>query len=253
MRPFTFLRPPAAFLLSILLVMVLVPGQVVFAQDPTPPLTPQPTQDVIGSAVEITENTVDTVANFFSRLIQPPRSDIARVLLIIGGVILLVAGWRIYEFIIVLSGILIGATFAASLFPNADTLVVVAALIIGGLAGALLGVFVYYLAVFLNGAYVGIVLTGGVARLLSLEPVSPLALIVGAIIGGLVLLALAYELLIVLSALVGAQLIVLALGLSTIWTIILTGLGIIIQLVAARAYGIDIRRRPVRRPLFYRT
>lgn len=238
--------------LTLLAVTVIMLG-LTFA---TPQLTraqDDPTPDVVESAVEATENTVDTATNFVSRFLSAPTSDIARVLLIIGGIVLLVAGWRIYEFIILLSGILIGATFTAALVPDGNAVAVIAALIIGGVAGALLSVFVYYVAVFLNGAYVGIILTGGIARLLSLEPVSGLALVIGALIGGLMLLALSFELLIVLSALVGAQLLVLGLGLTTIWTLVFAILGIIIQLAAARAFGVDIRRRPTRRPLFSRS
>ena len=61
---------------------------------------------------------------------------------------------------------------------------------------------------------------------------------------------LSFELLILFSALVGAQMVTLALGLSPLWTLVLAVVGVIIQLGLARSFRYDWRRRRVRP--FYR-
>jgi hypothetical protein len=114
---------------------------------------------------------------------------------------------------------------------------------IGGLVGALVSIFLYHVAVFIIGAYIGILLTGSIAAALSLTPVSPLALLIGAIIGGLILLALSFEFLVLLSAVVGAQMLSLGLGLDAIWTFVFALIGIVAQLGLMRAYKYDFRRR----------
>ena len=234
------------FALLLIAFGLLVP---VFAQEPTAIPTTAGTvnlEEAAEDAVDVTnraaEATIDSASALIQRLTQQPKSEIVRVLFVIGGAILLVAGWRIYEFVVLIAGFLVGAAFGLAVAPDSSTFVQVAAFIIGGLIGAALSVFVYYVAVFLIGAYVGIALTDGIARSLGLLPISPVALFIGAIIGGVILLGLSIELLLVISALVGAQLIVMGLGLRTEWVLILTVAGIIIQLIAARAWQVPIRR-----------
>ncbi|MFW5691813.1 MAG: hypothetical protein ACOCX3_00530 [Chloroflexota bacterium] len=181
--------------------------------------------------------------DFIDRLGRTPQNDIARVVLVAGGVLLLVLGWRIYSVIIVIAGALIGAATGINLVGDASTAVQFLALIIGGLVGAALGVFLYYVAVFLIGAYTGIALTAALASALDLEPVSTLALIAGALIGGFVLLAMAVELLIIFSAVVGAQMVALGLGLDALWVVLLAIIGIVVQVALARASDTPIRRR----------
>jgi hypothetical protein len=213
-------------------------------------------EEVAEDAVQITQNaaeaTVQTVDSLLQRLLQTPQSQIVKVLLVVGGVILLFVGWRIYHIVILLAGFLVGAAFAAALVGEASTLMTLAAILIGGLIGAVLSYFLYYVAVFVIGAYIGILITGGLANVLGLAPVSPLVLLFGAVIGGAVLLALSIELLVILSALVGAQMITLALGLGVEWTLILAVIGVIIQLLTARYFRYDWRRRPSRYSIFRR-
>lgn len=208
-------------------------------------------QSAVDAAESAAESTASSLDAFLARLVEVPQNDIAQILLVIGGVILLLAGWRIYEFIILLAGLLIGASVGAALVADSGTVIEIAGLLIGALVGVALAAFLYYLAVFLIGAYVGIALTGAGASVLGFESVSALVLFIGAIIGGLILLGLSVELLIVLSALVGAQMLTLGLGLGAEWTLIFAIGGILIQFLAARQFGYDIRRAP-RRNLFRR-
>ncbi len=244
------------------LLAVLAIGSPAYAQE-TPVATPaEPTVNLdqaAEDAIEITQNaaeaTVQTVDTLLDRLVAAPKSEVLRVLLVVGGAILLVVGWRISRYVILVAGFLMGAAFAVALVGEADSVMTIAALLLGGLIGAALSYFVYYVAVFLIGAYIGVLLTGGVASVLELTPVSPVVLLIGAILGGIILLGLSVELLVVLSALVGAQMIALGLGLSAEWILILTIVGVLIQIFAARSFNYSWRsrpQRPYRRNLFRR-
>jgi hypothetical protein len=245
-------------LLLIGLLIWIVPTSFVMAQVAAPTSVPadaveQTAGDIVEFTTQTAEATANTLEGFINRLIQTPKSDVARVLLIIGGVLLLVAGWRIYDFVTLIAGFLIGAMIALSLVVTDNTLITVAAILIGGLIGAALGYFLYYIAVFLIGAYIGVVVTSGLAFQFSLGPVNPVVLLIGALLGGLLLIGLSFQFLILLSALVGAQMLALGLGLAPIWTLILAAVGIVVQLALARAYNYDWRRSPRRVYLWRRS
>jgi len=215
--------------------------------------TPIPGEEVAEELVDITvdagQATVGLIEDFINRLTTAPKSDVVRVLMILFGVLLLLAGWRIYDYIALIAGFIVGALVAMSLVNSTDSLVTLLTALIGGIIGAALGAFLYYVAVFLIGVYVGVVLTTQLALVLAVAPVSPLVLLIAGLIGGLLMVGLSFELLILFSALVGAQMITLALGLSPLWTLLIAIVGVIIQLGLARTFRYDFRRRA--RP-FYR-
>jgi hypothetical protein len=250
--------PHKLLIIGFLMLLVLIPASFTLAQDLAPTSVPadgveQTAGDIVDFTTQTAQVTANTLEDFVNRLIQTPKSDVARVLLIMGGVLLLVAGWRIYDFVTLVAGFLIGAMIALSLVVTDNTFITVAAILIGGLIGAALGYFLYYIAVFLIGAYIGVVVTGGLAFQFALGPVNPVVLLIGALIGGLVLIGLSFQFLILLSALVGAQMLSLGLGLAPIWTLILAAVGVIVQLALARAYNYDWRRRPRRMVLWRRS
>jgi hypothetical protein len=209
----------------------------VVAQDPAPTTVP-----IVTTTIDAAQATTDIMLNFFNRLTQTPDSTIMRVVMIVVGLVLLVAGWRVYEFVIVIAGAMVGAAIASSLVVSADATNNLIVLLVGGLVGAVLSFFLYYVAVFLIGMHFGILLTNGLATTLSLQPVSPLVLIIGGVIGGVILLGLSFQFLIILSSLVGAQLLTVALGLPTIWTLVIAVLGILLQFGLTRTYNYDFRR-----------
>ena len=246
---FWFLTILLIFLTSFMIYPTLAQDTV----DPTPASESEAiAEEIVDLTSQTAEATVSTVEGFLNNLVQTPHSDVARILLILGGLILLLVGWRIHDVIILIAGFLIGASIAISLVVSDSTLVNIAVLVIGGLIGTALSIFLYYVAIFLIGAYVGIALTGGLAAALSLTPVSALALLIGGIIGGAILLGLSFEFLIVVSALIGAQMLTLGLGLNVIWTLVFAVIGIIIQLALTRALNYTVRRRPRRISLFGR-
>ena len=203
--------------------------------DPTPvPLVEQ--------TMQAAEMTTDTITGFFNRLTETPQSTVTRVVMVIVALVLLVAGWRVYEFVIVIAGAIVGATIATSLVASNDVAINLVALVVGGLVGALLSWFLYYVAVFFIGLHFGILLTNGLATMLELQPVSPWALAIGGVIGGVILLGLSFEFLILVSSLVGAQMMTLALGLDPVWTLVLAVLGILVQFALTRTFKYDFRR-----------
>jgi len=208
------------------------------AQDPAATTVP-----IVTGTINAAEATTDILVNFFNRLTQTPESTLMRVVMIVVGLVLLVAGWRVYEFIIVIAGAMVGAAIATSLVVSTDAVVNLIVLLIGGVIGAVLSMFLYYVAVFLIGMHFGILLTNGLATTFALQPVSPLVLLIGGVIGGIILLGLSFQFLIILSSLVGAQLLVVALGLPTIWILVIALIGIILQFGLTRTYNYDFRRR----------
>jgi hypothetical protein len=234
------------FLLWMIALLVVAP--VTLAQDDAGDTA----EDIISLTEDTAEGTLATVEDFLNRLVTPPEGEVTRLLMLFGGVILLVLGWRIYEYIILISGVLIGAAVGANLVADSAAIVQIVALVIGGLLGGILSILLYYVAVFIIGAYTGMVLTAAIAGALNLTPISALALLIAAIVGGLILLGLSMELLAFVSAVVGAQMIALALDLTDEWIIILAFVGIVLQLGIARLSGTSIRRRPRRVRLFRR-
>ncbi|MGC1308807.1 MAG: DUF4203 domain-containing protein, partial [Phormidesmis sp.] len=233
-------------------VLILSSMSLLAQGDPQPQPTPEDDEITIEvdvseaeslaqDAVDLTEDAAtaatDTVNDWTDRLISVPRNDVIRVLFVVLGVVMLFAGWRIYEFIILLAGMLIGASILTALVPPDDAVLQFVALLLGAFIGGVLAYFLYYAAVFVVGAYVGITLVAAIATALTNDPVSSLLLLLGAIIGGIVLLGLSSELLVLISALVGAQLLTLGLNLPPIWTLIFLVVGVIVQIAAARYYG----------------
>jgi len=139
---------------------------------------------IAGAATDAAQSISGTAQGLWAQLAQVPQSDLARVLLILGGVVLLLAGWVVYEWIILIAGFLIGATTALSLFPQANTLVALLVFLIGGVIGIAIGGLLYYVAVFLIGAYLGIVIAEGVAVALNIPPLSSIGVLVAGIVGG---------------------------------------------------------------------
>ena len=238
--------------LLLLLLLVGLGISAALAQEPPPPTrTPAPgstLEQTARDAVDITEDiaqaTARTLQDFLDQITITPESDALRLLLIVAGALLLVAGWRISQFIIIITGMAVGAILAVTLVGEAEGIMPLVALIIGGLLGAGLAALLYTVAVFFIGAYIGLVLVNAAASVLGVDQVSAVALLIGAAIGGVLLLGLSFQLLVLLSAVVGAQMLTQGLDLASEWTLLLAIGGILIQLIAIRTFHIDIRRRP---------
>lgn len=79
----------------------------------------------------------------------------AAVLLILGGALACVAGYRLFRVVLGIYGFILGAMIGSSLMGATNTIGMVVAAIVGGMAGALILVFAYFVGVALVGAGLG--------------------------------------------------------------------------------------------------
>lgn len=212
------------------------------------PLSAQagPADEIVDTTVEAAEETSNAFDAFVTRLTTAPQSSVAQILLLVGGVVLLLIGWRVYDLIVVLAGFVVGGAVALALVEPSGTFLELVVWLMGGLVGAALGALLTMLAIFLIGMYLGVSFTQGLALAFGLAPaggVPPLALLVGGIVGGILLVGLSFEFLVILSAVVGAQMVGVALNLSPLGVLALVIVGTLIQIGALRSSGYKVRRR----------
>ncbi len=174
-----------------------------------------------------------------------PLVEAARWVFAIAGLALLVAGYKIYRFVIALPGFVIGALVGAGLgYAGADEnwLIAILGLILGGMAGAALALLLHDLAVFLLGALIGGALAALVFAGLGDSGPPLLPVLIGAIIGGAGLLALSHLWIVVLSSFVGAVMFGFGVDADPGWMLIFFLGGIAVQYGLARAIGDRIPR-----------
>ncbi len=76
----------------------------------------------------------------------------AALILLAGGLLACFAGYRLFRFVLAIYGFILGAVFAVSYVTATTTAMTIAVAIIGGLVGAAILTFGYFLAVALLGA-----------------------------------------------------------------------------------------------------
>lgn len=208
-------------------------------------------QDVAG---EISSSLSETQVSWVNPFTGEGVSfTLFRLLYIVAGVLLLVMGWRAYKVALGVIGFAIGSGVGASVVANAGggaALTLVSSLLVGIIA-SMLAVFAYYVAVVIFGGYVGVLLTGQVLSLLGItaEPSTNLLfLIVGAVLGGALALALSFELVVVLTSYLGAVMLAAGLRLTAqpnglVWVAALFILGVVLQIAVARSMNENAFRR----------
>src|SRR6201995_5749360 len=77
------------------------------------------------------------------------------ILLIVGGAIACVAGYRLFRTVLAIYGFVLGAMLASSVMGITNTAGMVIAAVIGGLVGSLVLVFAWFVGVALVGAGLG--------------------------------------------------------------------------------------------------
>lgn len=168
---------------------------------------------------------------------------VVRAIMMLTGIVLLIAGWRIYRGVIALPGLLLGALIGARFGASESSdIVALIGLVAGAGLGALLALVLHDVAVFALGGYLGATLA------LSLTDWNPtLMIILGGVIGGVLLIALFYMLLFAVTAVIGALLLGGAIGASPAVMALLAAVGVIVQYNLARILGDAPRLRPARK------
>jgi len=79
----------------------------------------------------------------------------AAVLLVLGGALSCFAGYRLFKIVLGIYGFILGAMLASSTMGVSNTTGMIVAALVGGLAGALLLMFAYFIGIALVGAGLG--------------------------------------------------------------------------------------------------
>jgi hypothetical protein len=139
----------------------------------------------------------------------------AAVALVMGGAVACFAGYRWFRIVLAIYGFIAGAMLASSLLGSSNTTGLLVAALLGGLAGAGLLFFAYFVGIALVGAGLGVFAAQtGWARFSPVDPPWVLVLLFAAL-GTVTALVLQRYVIIVSTAFAGA------------WTIIIGGLALI--------------------------
>ena len=152
----------------------------------------------------------------------------AALLLLLGGALSCFAGYRLFKVVLGIYGFILGAMLASSMMAASNTMGMILAAIVGGIAGALLLVFAYFVGIALVGAGLGALIvhvTWGYVR--TGDP-PPIAVIVMSIAGSIAAMLLQRYVIIVATAFGGA------------WTMIVGALAAAGDRGVARAASADV-------------
>src|SRR6478735_5423588 len=147
----------------------------------------------------------------------------AAILLVLGGALSCFAGYRLFKIVLGIYGFVLGAMLASSAMGVTNTTGMVVAALVGGVCGALLLMFAYFIGIALVGAGLGaLVAHAGWQGFRTGDPPA-VVIIVLAIVGSIAAMFLQRYVIIVATAFGGA------------WTVIVGGLAIAGDRGAARA------------------
>ena len=146
----------------------------------------------------------------------------AAVLLVISGAIACFAGYRLFKIVLGVYGFILGAMIVSSMMGVSNTTGMVVAALVGGIAGALLLVFAYFVGIALVGAGLGALIAHvGWSWIGSGDPPA-IAVILLSIVGSIGAMVLQRYVIIVSTAFGGG------------WTVIVAGLALFGNRAATR-------------------
>jgi Domain of unknown function (DUF4203) len=146
----------------------------------------------------------------------------AALFLFLAGAVSCFAGYRLFKLVLGIYGFILGAGLASSAMGASNTVGMIAAALAGGIVGALILVFAYFIGIALVGAGLGaLVVHFGWSYMRAGDPPA-LAVIGMALVGAIVAMVLQRYVIVVSTAFGGA------------WTMILGGLALAGERVAAR-------------------
>jgi hypothetical protein len=130
------------------------------------------------------------------------------------GIVNTFFGYRFFNLLVALWGFAFGAGIGLTLFANAQPMVIVVIAAVCGFIMALLSYFILRIGVFILGAIFGVSIAYTLLMVLNLpveaEGVSLIIMLVAAVIGGLLALAVQKTLIIIATAFTGASMLVYA-------------------------------------------
>jgi hypothetical protein len=135
----------------------------------------------------------------------------AALLLVVGGIIACFAGYRLFRTVLAIYGFILGALMASSVMGSTNTIGMIMAAIVGGIVGAIVLTFAYFVGIALIGAGLGALLAH--VAWTQLQPTDPPAfvIIVLAILGAIGAMVLQRFIIVIGTALVGAWTLILGL------------------------------------------
>jgi hypothetical protein len=135
----------------------------------------------------------------------PPAYKLpAAIVLVVGGTLACFAGYRLFRFVLAIYGFVLGAMLASSMVgPSAKAGMVMAA-IVGGLIGAAVLMFAYFVGIALVGAGLGALVAHLASQYLGRGDPPPVVLIVLAVVGAVGAMLLQSYVIIVATAFGGA-------------------------------------------------
>jgi hypothetical protein len=147
----------------------------------------------------------------------------AAILLVLGGALSCFAGYRLFKIVLGIYGFVIGAMLASSMMGITNTTGMIVAALLGGLGGALLLMFAYFIGIALVGAGLGAFIAHVAWETIGHGDPPPVAVIVLSILGSIAAIFLQRYVIIVATSFAGA------------WTVIVGGLAVSGDTTAARA------------------
>jgi Domain of unknown function (DUF4203) len=147
----------------------------------------------------------------------------AAIVLLLGGAVACFAGYRLFRVVLAIYGFIFGAMLASSVMGISNHLGMLIAALIGGILGAVLFTFAYYVSIGLIGAGMGAGLLQAVWHYAKSSDPPSVAVIVAAVAGAVVAMALQRYVIIISTACSGA------------WTMLIGGLAIAGNRSAERA------------------
>jgi hypothetical protein len=138
----------------------------------------------------------------------------AAILLLAGGALACFAGYRLFRIVLGIYGFFLGAMLASSVVGVSNAVGMVAAALVGGLVGALVLVFAYFIGIALVGAGLGVLVAHVAWGQVSAADPPALPIVFASVVGAIAAMVLQRYVIVVGTAFAGA------------WTIIVAGVAI---------------------------
>lgn len=128
----------------------------------------------------------------------------AAMILVLAGALACFAGYRLFRYVLAIFGFILGAMLASSVIGISNTVGMVAAALVGGLIGAAILLFAYFVGIALVGAGIGALIAHFGWAFLGRGDPPALAIIGMAIVGAVVAMFVQRQVIVVSTAFVGA-------------------------------------------------